>query len=43
MPVELTFPRIAKFTETVTRPELNGREWRMYEEDVPKAKVRDRL
>ena len=40
--VSLDFPRIAKFTESVTRPDFIGGklgEGRMYEEDVPKAKV----
>ncbi|KAL3790021.1 hypothetical protein HJC23_011377 [Cyclotella cryptica] len=39
-PVELTFPRVAKFPETITKPDFGGRlrDGRMYEEDVPKAK-----
>lgn len=39
--VPLEFPRVAKFTESVTRPDFAGSlaEGRMYEEDVPKAKV----
>lgn len=37
----LEFPRVAKFTESVGRPDFGGvlKDGRMYEEDVPKAKV----
>jgi hypothetical protein len=40
--VELKFPRLAKFVETVTPPNFNTilKDGRMYEEEVPKAKVR---
>lgn len=40
----LTFPRVAKFPETVTRPNFYTgalKDGRMYEEEVPLAKVRD--
>ena len=40
----LPFPRVAKFPETITRPNfITGglRDGRMYEEEVPLAKVRD--
>lgn len=43
--VPLPFPRVAKFPETVTKPDFFGegsgslRDGRMYEEDVPKAKA----
>ena len=41
--VPLNFPRIAKFIETVTSPNFNEggklKDGRMYEEEVPKAKV----
>ena len=39
--VPLEFPRVAKFTESIGRPDFGGRlrDGRMYEEDVPKAKV----
>jgi hypothetical protein len=39
--VELKFPRLAKFVETVTPPSFNTilKDGRMYEEEVPKAKV----
>ena len=42
MTVPVTFPRIAKFNETVTPPDFvrgSLRDGRMYEEEVPKAKV----
>ena len=37
----LEFPRVAKFGESVGRPDFGGRlvGGRMYEEDVPRAKV----
>ena len=39
--VELKFPRLAKFVDTVTPPNFNTmlKDGRMYEEEVPKAKV----
>ena len=40
----LPFPRVAKFPETVTKPNFYTgglRDGRMYEEEVPLAKVRD--
>jgi hypothetical protein len=38
----LDFPRVAKFVETVDRPDFAGkfREGRLIEEDVPEVKVR---
>ena len=47
--VPIHFPRMAKFIETVSPPDFNcvgnGKlgDGRMYEEEVPKAKVRDLL
>lgn len=41
----LTFPRIAKFPETVSKPDFYTgglRDGRMYEEEVPLAKVSKR-
>jgi hypothetical protein len=40
--VELKFPRLAKFVDTVSPPNFNStlKDGRMYEEEVPKAKVR---
>jgi hypothetical protein len=40
--VELKFPRLAKFVDTVTPPNFHStlKDGRMYEEEVPKAKVR---
>lgn len=42
----LPFPRVAKFPETVTKPNFYTgglRDGRMYEEEVPLAKVRDQV
>ena len=43
----LTFPRVAKFPETITKPNFYNtgglKDGRMYEEEVPLAKVRDLL
>jgi hypothetical protein len=42
MNVPLTFPRIAKFSQTVTPPDFskgNLKDGRLYEEEVPKLKV----
>ena len=38
----LNFPRVAKFVETVDRPDFAGKfkEGRLIEEDVPEVKVR---
>lgn len=38
----LEFPRVAKFVETVQKPDFKGKfaEGRLFEEDVPEVKVR---
>ena len=39
-----SFPRMAKFVETVSPPDFGGilSDGRMYEEEVPRAKVREK-